>query len=84
MRYFAFRDEVKRQNVKLENSSHITFVMPTKVKSRHGKPHQMKPDVDNLYKALSDSVYTQDCELWDMRITKVWGESGAIIITPIN
>lgn len=46
-----------------------------------GKPHQQRPDRDNLEKALLDALFSEDCAVWDGRTTKVWGETGQIIIT---
>jgi len=88
LRYRAFRDEVKLKGVKLyESGMHITFVMPManswseKKKAAHdGMPHRQKPDFDNLAKALFDAVYEDDSHIHDVRISKVWGRSGKIII----
>lgn len=87
LRYFAFRDEVKLKKVELPDRSHVTFVLPMaeswskkKKEQMMEHPHRQKPDVDNLFKALSDSVYGEDCALHDMRITKIWGDTGKIII----
>ncbi|OAT14605.1 endodeoxyribonuclease [Buttiauxella gaviniae ATCC 51604] len=46
----------------------------------NGKPHQSKPDCDNMLKALMDALFDDDSSIWDCRITKVWGEKGQIII----
>jgi Holliday junction resolvase RusA-like endonuclease len=48
-----------------------------------GKPHQQKPDKDNLEKALMDAIYADDSHIWDSRVTKLWGEEGQIIIGEI-
>lgn len=45
-----------------------------------GQPHQQKPDKDNLEKALLDAVFDEDSHVWDGRVTKIWGETGQIII----
>jgi len=39
-----------------------------------GTGHQSTPDKDNLEKALLDCIYTEDKQVWDARVTKVWGE----------
>jgi len=90
LRYFAFRDEVRLRGVTLPDSSHVIFIMPMtegwsekKKLAMDGASHHQKPDVDNLYKALSDSVHGEDCQLHDMRITKYWGRVGQIIIKPM-
>lgn len=45
-----------------------------------GTPHQQKPDVDNLLKGLLDSCYQDDSCVWDVRATKIWGETGKICV----
>ena len=87
-RYWAFKDEVQLKGISvLEMGTHITFVMPmpkswSKKKKAEflGEPHQQKPDVDNLTKALLDAIYDDDAHIWDIRTTKIWGEVGRIII----
>jgi len=89
LRYRAFCDEVRLHNVTLpESGYHVTFViaMPQswskKKRQQHdGKPHQQKPDKDNLEKALLDAIFDDDSRIWDGRVTKIWGETGQIIIT---
>lgn len=39
-----------------------------------------KPDVDNLGKAIFDAVLPDDSGVWDIRMTKVWAETGSIEI----
>lgn len=92
LRYRAFKDEVRLRGVALpEGGSHITFVLPmpdswSKKKRAQfiGQPHQQKPDVDNLHKALMDAVFDDDSAVWDARITKIWGEKGQIRIECIT
>lgn len=86
--YRAFCDEVRIRKVHVpEAGSHITFTMPMpkswsnkKRAEMDGKPHQQTPDVDNLQKALMDAVFDDDSHVYDMRVTKVWGREGAIIV----
>ncbi|ANI82395.1 RusA family crossover junction endodeoxyribonuclease [Kosakonia oryzae] len=88
MRYRAFRDEVRIRGVVLPAAgAHITFILPMpaswskkKRAEMNGKPHQVKPDKDNLEKALLDALFENDAHIWDSRVTKLWGESGQIII----
>ena len=89
-RYHAYRDEVKLKKVKLPvYGSHVIFTLPmpnswpNKKKAQFdGKPHQLvrSNDVDNLLKALMDSVYANDGMIWDIRCTKIWGYEGQIEI----
>ena len=88
MRYRAFADEVIMHGVKIsESGSHVTFVMPMpkswsgkKRQALDGQPHQSRPDVDNLCKALLDALYDEDSHIHDIRISKVWGVDGDIRI----
>jgi len=88
MRYRAFADEVRAAGIKIpESGAHIFFIIPMpKSWSKHkktmmdGRPHQAKKDVDNLLKSVLDAVYKDDSCVWDIRISKVWGNKGGIII----
>ena len=92
LRYRAFCDHVRLLGVKLsEANSHATFILPMpkswskkKRAEMNGKPHQSKPDKDNLEKALLDALFEDDAHIWDSRVTKLWGEAGQIIIREIN
>ena len=87
-KYFAFKNEVRAAKVKVPTSgAHIVFAIPMpkgwpskKRRDMDGKPHQAKKDVDNLLKGLLDAVYKDDACVWDVRISKVWANSGKIII----
>ena len=86
--YRAFCDHVRLLGICMpESNSHVTFVLPMpkswskkKRAEMNGKPHQGKPDLDNLMKSLMDALFEDDTHIWDSRITKLWGENGQIII----
>lgn len=88
LRYRAFCDHVRLLGVELpEAGAHVTFILPMplswskKKRLQHdGQPHQAKPDCDNMLKALMDAIYADDAHVWDCRVTKVWGETGQIVI----
>lgn len=72
--------------------THIEFYLPVskswrpgKKAAHHDKPHQNKPDVDNLLKAFMDALKPADQVIWDVRITKRWtnSEDGRIEISTI-
>ncbi|EMY7639933.1 RusA family crossover junction endodeoxyribonuclease [Citrobacter freundii] len=92
LRYRAFCDEVLLQGVELpESGSHVTFILPMPAswskKKRaefNGKPHQAKPDFDNMMKALMDAIYENDAHILDVRVSKLWGETGRIIIEELK
>ena len=50
----------------------------------NGKPHQNKPDVDNICKGIFDSLCKDDSFIWDVRITKCWGVTGAVFVFEID
>lgn len=88
LRYRAFCDEVRLSKVTLpESGYHVIFVLPMppswskkKRALMDGEPHQQKPDKDNLEKALLDALFGEDSHIWDGRVTKIWGETGKMII----
>ncbi|OCG45693.1 crossover junction endodeoxyribonuclease RuvA [Gilliamella sp. Choc4-2] len=88
LQYFAFKDACKASGVTLpESHYHIIFVIPMpkswsnkKRAEMDGKPHQQRPDKDNLEKGLLDAIFGEDCRVWDGRVTKIWGNVGQIII----
>jgi len=66
----------------------VVFVLPMakswskKKKAEHeGKPHQNKPDLDNLIKAFQDCLCKEDSYIHTIdNVKKVWGYEGAIIL----
>lgn len=75
--------EAKRVGFKMpEQGAHVTFYIPVskswrkhKKEAHHLKLHQERPDADNLYKSLSDSLMYEDKTIADVRITKKWVNS---------
>ncbi len=92
LRYFKFKDEIKAHKVTLPKCNyHVFFILPMpkswsekKKFDMYGKPHQQKPDKDNLEKALLDAIFKDDSQIWDGRVTKLWGIEGCIIIKLIQ
>lgn len=88
LRYRAFKDEVRLRRVTVENGDSITFYLPMppswskkKMMAMAGEPHQQKPDIDNILKALLDAIYAEDCHVWCLgRLEKRWGSQGMIVI----
>lgn len=66
----------------------ITFVIPMpkswskkKREEMDGKPHQQKPDLDNLIKAFKDSLCADDSHVHTYgEMRKVWGVEGKILV----
>ena len=88
LRYFEYKDKVKLLEIAVpENGATVVFHMPMpkswskkKRAEMDGKPHQQKPDVDNLGKALLDAVYCDDACVWDIRFIKLWSVDGRITL----
>lgn len=88
MKYFAFCDEIKLKKVVFNIGDSITFYLPMakswsnkKKEKMDGLPHENKPDIDNLLKALLDSLFEEDCKIHHIgTIKKVWAYEGAIEI----
>lgn len=89
VKYHAFCDEMRASRFTLpESGAHLTFVIPmpkswSKKKriEMNGKPHQQRPDVDNLIKAVMDAIFDEDCRVWNISASKLWGEQGKIGVT---
>ncbi len=86
VRYFAYRNELVKQargwipGVVLD----VTFYLPmpkswsNKKKSKFaGKPHQNKPDIDNLVKGFLDA-FGEDKQVWSICAKKTWDYEGRI------
>ncbi len=93
LKYRAFCDEVRgKVRVEVKSCSTVIFRVPMpkswsnkKIKQMDGKPHQQKPDVDNLLKAWLDANMDDDSSIYDIRAIKVWAKHGSIeVIEGIN
>ncbi len=91
LRYRAFCDELrlhaKAQGFTLPERFAIRFWMPMpkswseakKAKMLH-KPHQQKPDLSNLLKAVEDALLDEDERIYEVHASKRWAAIGAIEI----
>jgi Holliday junction resolvase RusA-like endonuclease len=57
----------------------VTFYIPVsaswsnkKKLAHHMMPHQLKPDLDNLIKAMKDSIMQEDKGVWNYSLSKRW------------
>jgi hypothetical protein len=87
MRYWAFRDECRLKRLFVPEQHHFVVVFPMakswskKKKAEHlAQKHLLKPDKDNTEKAILDAVMEEDSQVWDGRVTKLWGVKGFILI----
>jgi Holliday junction resolvase RusA-like endonuclease len=92
LKYWAYRDEIRLFRVKIpESNARIIFYLPMpdswskkKKEQMLGKPHQQKPDIDNLVKGILDATYKDDSTVWDIKAAKYWGRRGEIYIAEDN
>lgn len=47
----------------------------------NGKPHQVKPDIDNYLKAFMDALCSDDSYIFDAQAQKFWALEGSIELT---
>ena len=90
-KYFSFKDKLvilcKKDKFVLPDKYRVEFYikMPSSwsVKRRCSmldKPHQQKPDLDNLIKSVNDCLLKEDSTVWYVEAMKCWWEEGKIII----
>jgi len=87
LRYRAFKDDLRRYITEVPVPLRITFILPMpeswseKKKANHfHKPHQQKPDIDNLVKAFMDALLDDDSHVWSVKAEKYWGKEGSICV----
>ena len=89
--------EAKRIRFDLpEQGAHITFYIPVpkswrkhKKEAKHLSLHDSTPDIDNLCKAMLDSLLPEDKGIADIHLTKKWinsdqGHIEVVISTPTH
>ncbi len=90
-RYHQFRDDLryacKSNNFELGDTFEIIFYIPMpkswskkKTIKTYNTPHNQKPDIDNLVKAVMDTLMTDDKQVWKIKAEKRWSDSGSIMI----
>jgi Holliday junction resolvase RusA-like endonuclease len=87
--YWAFRDELRLRKVEIPIPCQIIFQMPMpqswsnrKRKAMHWAPHTVRPDCDNLIKAVLDAILAQDGHVWSIWAEKRWSMNPGIRIEP--
>jgi len=95
VKFRAFCAEVRRREIELPGAFRVEFflAMPPSWTEAHrdharGETHNVKPDLDNLVKALMDAVFYKrkggDSHIWCVVASKRWSEAEShFIVTPI-
>jgi len=89
--YFAFKTllqlQSKELNFELSNTLDAVYLIPMpnswskKKKERmNGLPCEVKPDTDNITKAIKDTLRKNDSDIWYEKAEKRWAYSGSIIM----
>jgi Holliday junction resolvase RusA-like endonuclease len=89
--YFAFKTllqlQSKELNFELKNVLDAVYLIPmpnswsNKKKERmNGMPCEVKPDTDNITKAVKDTLRKNDSDIWFEKAEKRWAFNGSIII----
>lgn len=90
LKYFAFKDEIKAAipNPPPPAAIRITafLAMPSswskkKREASNLQPHTQKPDVDNIAKAVLDSLYSEDSKVYSLTVTKFWATNPKIEVS---
>ena len=91
--YYAWKDQIKLLAATARYTPtpclFLEFIMPMakswskkKKAAMDGKPHQQRPDCDNLIKAFQDALLKEDSHVWFVCARKVWGKEGKIVVAP--
>jgi Holliday junction resolvase RusA-like endonuclease len=89
--YWDFKDAIvscaEKQDFKLGEAYKVYFniEMPKswsekKKKSMDGQPHKQRPDIDNLIKAIQDTLLEEDSAVFYVVAVKKWKRKGSIVI----
>lgn len=89
LKYWAFKEElnilVKQKRYSIGDDLNIVFRIPMldswsqkKKNKMAGEYHQQKPDIDNLLKAFTDCLMTDDSKIYKVIVEKYWATTGSI------
>lgn len=86
LRYFDYKDTVRLSGFKVTETLNVIFYMQMpkswsakKKAAMDGKPHDQKPDIDNLLKALMDTT-GEDKTVHTITARKIWSSNPRITI----
>ena len=89
LKYHSFCDILRLYSAPFQKTESLTMIfevpMPKtwskkKKIQMEGKPHQSKPDIDNLVKAVLDAFFEEDKQIYRIKAAKFWKVKGSILI----
>ena len=91
MRYREYRDFLKYSALaeKFQAGNELIMRFEIKIPKSYskkkkaellGKPCNITPDIDNLVKAVMDSLLQEDKTVWKICASKRWAEEGKVVI----
>lgn len=89
VRYFQYCDDLREKlpNYTPPHAVYLKFFIampPSWSKKKRvlklGKPHDQRPDIDNLVKSFLDALCEDDSYIYAIRAEKYWAEQGSIEI----
>lgn len=92
-RYLAYKNNIRllSNNMKLPETLFLGFYFKCsaswndkKKQLLIDKPHQYKPDLDNLVKGVMDSLTTEDSNVHQIVAMKLWSDEDKIIIGTVE
>jgi Holliday junction resolvase RusA-like endonuclease len=91
MEYWAFKHALRPYKIILPDIYKITFFMPMpaswsekKKRMMEGLPHRVRPDKDNMEKAILDALHIEDAHIWSGWAEKRWARTGSIKIEDLT
>lgn len=92
VRWYEYKDKLQLlgnvQEFKLPQVLNVTFYIPVsnswsekKKQLMIGKPHLLKPDIDNLLKGIMDTFSDKDEYVYEVHARKLWSLEGKIVVT---
>jgi Holliday junction resolvase RusA-like endonuclease len=88
-KYWIYKDELQRAlpDYIINGTLKADFFLPmpkswskAKRSQNAGRPHQQKPDLDNICKGFLDCLCTSDAHVYELTIGKYWDHEGHIDI----
>ena len=89
LKYYVYKDAIRNKFECVGDGSaysmHFVIKMPKSWSKKKRDlmrlaPHQQKPDIDNLVKAVLDSMMVEDKQVYKITADKHWGDAGSVTV----